>query len=298
MTSFNVIVGSNGFIGRNLKNKLILEKQNFFEIKMLNESNLGLIANEINKKVSKTQIKNINLFHLGGTTEWIRIHSFPGDFEKDSIKLANNIIDFKSRLEIPLTTIFSSSGKVYGESHGPIEENHPTNPRNILGRTKILLENIFQEYKLETEKFYICRIFNVYGIGQKESFLIPSIIKQLSESKVKYIELGNLSDVRDYLHVSDVVMALQIITKKLSKNSDVEIINIGSGKGYTALDIAEIILKSMNLQIDVKSVSTKQRRDENSIEIVNNTKLKQFGWKQEIAMEKGIKLCTEELIKL
>ena len=128
--------------------------------------------------------------------------------------------------------------------------------------------------------------------------MIPSIIKQLRESKVKNIELGNLSDVRDYLHVSDVVKALQIITKKLSKNSDVEIINIGSGKGYTALDIAEIILKSMNLQIEVKSVSTKQRRDENSIEIVNNTKLKQFGWKQEIAMEKGIKLCTEELIKL
>jgi nucleoside-diphosphate-sugar epimerase len=298
MTSLNIIVGSNGFIGQNLKNKLILENQNYFEIKTLNESNLSLIAKKINKTIKEIQIENLNLFHLGGTTEWIKIHSHPDDFEKDSIKLAKNVIDFKSRLEKPLITIFPSSGKVYNESSEPIAENHTINPKTTLGRTKVLLENLFQEYKLQNEKLYIGRIFNVYGFGQKESFLIPSIIKQLSSSRVKYLELGNLTDVRDYLHVSDVATALQIISKKPIINSNVEIINIGSGNGFTAINIAKIILKIFNLQIDIKSVSMKQRRDESSIEIVNNNRLKQFGWKQDIALEKGLELCIKESIKL
>ena len=151
--------------------------------------------------------------------------------------------------------VFSSSATVYGEpEYLPYDEEHPTNPVNPYGRTKLIIENIIRDWTNvdKKRKGTILRYFNPVGAhesGQigEEPIGIPNnlmpYIAQVATGRREYLNIfGNDYDTsdgtgaRDYIHVVDLALAH---TSALNKNKldRFEVLNIGAGKSTTVLEL-------------------------------------------------------------
>jgi len=151
--------------------------------------------------------------------------------------------------------VFSSSATVYGKpQYLPYDEDHPTNPVNPYGRTKLMIENIIQDWtKVDIKRRgTILRYFNPVGahesglIGEEPigipNNLMPYIV-QVADGRRKYLnifgndyETADGTGARDYIHVVDLALAH---TSALNKNKldRFEVLNVGSGKSTTVLEL-------------------------------------------------------------
>ena len=151
--------------------------------------------------------------------------------------------------------IFSSSATVYGvPKYLPYDEEHPTNPVNPYGRTKLIIENIINDWtKVDTKRRgTILRYFNPVGAhesGQigEEPIGIPNnlmpFIAQVANGQREYLnifgndyETADGTGARDYIHVVYLALAH---TSALNQNklNNFEILNIGGGKGTTVFEL-------------------------------------------------------------
>ncbi|HEY8443761.1 MAG TPA: UDP-glucose 4-epimerase GalE [Clostridia bacterium] len=152
--------------------------------------------------------------------------------------------------------VFSSSATVYGvPKSAPIKEDAPLGATNPYGRTKLFIEHILQDlYKADPSfNIAILRYFN--PIGAHESGLIGEDPNGIPNNLVPYITqvaVGRLeklrifgndypthdgTGVRDYIHVVDLALGHLAALKKLASNPGVVIYNLGTGKGYSVLDV-------------------------------------------------------------
>ena len=159
--------------------------------------------------------------------------------------------------------IFSSSATVYGNPHTvPITEEFPLSVTNPYGRTKLMLEEILQDvYKADNEwNVVLLRYFN--PIGAHESGIIGEDPKGIPNNLVPYIAqvavgklecLGVFGDdyptpdgtgVRDYIHVVDLAIGHVKALKKLEGKQGVSIYNLGTGKGYSVLEVLHAFEKA------------------------------------------------------
>ncbi len=152
--------------------------------------------------------------------------------------------------------IFSSSATVYGTPEiVPITENSPLSTTNPYGSTKLFIEQILQDLNVADPEWnvVILRYFN--PIGAHNSGLIGEDPKGIPNNLVPYItqvavgKLDTLSvygddydtkdgtGVRDYIHVVDLALGHVASLSKLEKNSGVSIYNLGTGNGYSVLEM-------------------------------------------------------------
>jgi UDP-glucose 4-epimerase len=151
--------------------------------------------------------------------------------------------------------VFSSSATVYGKpKYLPYNEEHPTNPVNPYGRTKLMIENIIHDWtKVDLKrKGTVLRYFNPVGAhesGQigEEPIGIPNnlmpYIAQVADGRREHLnifgndyETADGTGARDYIHVVDLALAH---TNALNKNKldRFEVLNIGAGKSTTVLEL-------------------------------------------------------------
>jgi len=299
VTTLTVLSGANGFLGSRIKFALNQERSNYYCLGRVSTATALEEIRNINFFIKQKKIfKKITLIHLAGITEHSKIHLNEEQFVKDSIDICNGILQIKSSLELPITTVLPSSGKVYGSSSYSISEESKLNPKNILGETKLVIESVFRENQLKYESLIIARIFNVYGPNQKMNFLVPTIIKQLLDPKETMIKLGNLTDIRDYLFVDDVVKAILILIKHVSLPTEISITNIGSGMGLTAHDIATKIIRASKIPKPIISVDYQKRFNETEIEVADISKLINLGWGPEVSIDEGLMECLKSSNRL
>ena len=154
--------------------------------------------------------------------------------------------------------IFSSSATVYGDPHAlPIREDFPLSVTNPYGRTKLMLEEILGDiYKADNEwNVVLLRYFNPIGAHEsgdlgEDSKGIPNnllpYVMQVAVGKLEKVNVfGNDFDthdgtgVRDYIHVVDLARGHVAALKKLEKGSGLTKYNLGTGIGYSVLDIVK-----------------------------------------------------------
>jgi UDP-glucose 4-epimerase len=164
--------------------------------------------------------------------------------------------------------IFSSTAGVYGNPITiPIPEDHPKNPTNPYGESKLMVERILSWYqKTHGLNFTCLRYFNASGasldatMGENhnpETHIIPNAIKSILENK-EFSLYGNdyqTKDgtcVRDYIHVLDLVDAHILAIDKLQKEKNGFLYNVGTGNGYSNKEITEMIGKVCGTPVKVK----------------------------------------------
>ena len=152
--------------------------------------------------------------------------------------------------------VFSSSATVYGVPKSvPIREDFPTSTTNPYGETKLMIERILKDTCTAYPDFSACVLRYFNPIGAHESGLIGEDPKGIPNNLLPYItkvavgKLENLnvfgidypthdgSGVRDYIHVVDLSLAHLKAIKYTKHMSGIDYINIGTGIGYSVLDI-------------------------------------------------------------
>lgn len=167
--------------------------------------------------------------------------------------------------------VFSSSATVYGKPKSvPIKEDFPLSTSNPYGSTKLFIEYILKDlYKADPSfNIAILRYFN--PIGAHESGLIGEDPKGIPNNLCPYItqvavgkrkELGvfgndyNTHDgtgVRDYIHVVDLAKGHVLAVNKLAENAGLIIVNLGTGQGYSVLDMVKAFEKVIGRPLPYK----------------------------------------------
>lgn len=156
------------------------------------------------------------------------------------------------------TILFSSTAAVYLDGPFPIPESECTTPDNsVYGSTKIACENMIMESGF---KYGIFRYFNLAGadpegdIGENhdpETHLIPCILGNLNNFKIfgNDYRTNDGTCVRDYVHVCDVADAHLLAIEHLKENESF-IVNLGTGTGYSILEIVKLIQYELGKQVN------------------------------------------------
>ena len=165
--------------------------------------------------------------------------------------------------------VFSSSATVYGSpAEIPITENCPkgeiTNP---YGQTKSMIEQILTDiYKADTEwNIILLRYFNPIGahksgrIGENPNGIPNNLMPYITQVAVGRLKcLGVFGNdyptpdgtgVRDYIHVVDLALGHVKAIEKISTNPGLKVYNLGTGKGYSVLDIVKNFEKASGVKI-------------------------------------------------
>ena len=167
----------------------------------------------------------------------------PYSFENPRETYEVNVLGTLNILELcrlyNIGNIVFASSYVYGSpEYLPVDEGHSLSPTSPYARSKVMGEGLCRAYHEDYGlKCVILRIFNIYGEGQSDSFLIPSILKQLVSGE---IELMDPEPRRDFLYISDAVDAY--VKAGHYTGSDFEVFNMGSGVSYSVDSIANKII--------------------------------------------------------
>jgi len=199
--------------------------------------------------------------------------------------------------------VFSSSATVYGEpQYLPYDEEHPTYPVNPYGRTKLIIENIINDWTKVDKKRRgtILRYFNPVGAhesGQigEEPIGIPNnlmpYIAQVADGRREHLNVfGNDYETvdgtgaRDYIHVVDLALAHKCALNQ-NKLNNFEILNIGGGEGTTVFELIKIFEETSGISIKFKHLP--RREGDLATFWANSSKsFEKIGWKPERNIKK------------
>jgi nucleoside-diphosphate-sugar epimerase len=192
--------------------------------------------------------KNIShVFHLAGRTFVPDSWEEPGQFYQVNTLGTQHVLDFCRAVKARLVYV---SAYVYGiPQFLPISESHPVCPNNPYAHSKWLGEELCRFYSQHFGvPVTVLRPFNIYGPGQDQQFLIPSILRQ-ARSKAA-ITVKDITPRRDYLHIEDFV---QSCIKSLQSNSQFSIFNVGSGCSISVKELLEMVKKHSPHTLEWKS---------------------------------------------
>jgi UDP-glucose 4-epimerase len=189
--------------------------------------------------------------------------------------------------------LFASSGAIYAsEEHALDEKNDIPAPVDIYGISKLLCEHSGKYY---FDKYGIgsiaMRFFNTYGPYETNEHLIPEILKQLKRSRT--VKLGNVKTKRDYIFTEDIAKAiLQLaVSNNLEKH---EIMNIGTGKEYSAEEIIDTMSELLGYRITIEVDGMKMRKSDKLHQIAGGAKIRSIiGWYPQYSLKDGLKILLK-----
>lgn len=240
-----LVTGASGFIGKNLISKLRTSECEITEV----SSTEGDIADK--STWSNFESAEV-LIHLAGDTFVPDSWNKPERFMKTNFLGTVCALDYCRHHNARLVYL---SSYLYGNPIKlPISESAPLVANNPYALSKKLAEEVCKFYSdFYGVKITIFRPFNVYGRGQSEQFLIPSIINQARTGKI--IRVKDLEPKRDYIHIEDLVDA---IIKAVAMPLEFDVFNIGVGVSYSAAELIDIIQNIMGTSLDVQVAGEKR----------------------------------------
>lgn len=190
--------------------------------------------------------------------------------------------------------IFSSTAATFGEpQYTPIDERHPQLPINPYGRSKLMIEQVLNDYDRAYGLKSVClRYFNAAGadpdgqLGERhdpETHLIPLVLQAASGRRPYISVFGRDYDtpdgtcIRDYIHINDLCEAHWLAVQSLIKGGDSQRFNLGNGNGFSVQDVIDSARRITGRAIDVRDAP---RRDGDPARLVADSTLARqiLGW--------------------
>ena len=232
----------------------------------------------------------------------------PGLYYYNNLVSTLNLVELMSKYNAK-RIVFSSSATVYGMPKTvPISEDFPLSTTNPYGETKLMIERILKDIWVSDKEWSvsILRYFNPIGahksglIGENPrgipNNLLPYVAK-VAAGQLPYLSVfGNDYDtkdgtgVRDYIHVVDLAKAHLKALEKAEKVTGVDYFNIGTGTGYSVLEIVKAYEKATGLTVNYKIVD-RRPGDIATCYANPNKAYTELGWKA----ENGIEEMCEDL---
>lgn len=204
--------------------------------------------------------------------------------------------------------VFSSSATVYGDPHTvPISEDFPLSTTNPYGSTKLMTERILSDIFVSDPSWSVMLLRYFNPIGAHKSGLLGETPNGIPNNLVPYIAqvatgklecLGVFGDdydtvdgtgVRDYIHVLDLASGHIKAVEYVLSNQGVEAVNLGTGIGYSVLQIKDAYQKACGIEIPYKVL--KRRAGDIATCYADTTKASQMlGWKAAYSIEE---MCAD-----
>ncbi len=197
----------------------------------------------------------------------------PADYYANNVQGTISLLQAMQSVQVK-TLVFSSSATVYGEpQYLPLDENHPTSATNPYGRSKLHIEEMLNDVAASDPNWrMVClRYFNPVGahesglIGESPSGvpnnLMPYIAQVAADQRAELKVFGSDyhtpdgTGVRDYIHVMDLAEGHAAALNFLSKNVGWHAINLGTGKGYSVLEMVQAFEEASGRQVPYKIVA-------------------------------------------
>jgi len=288
-----VVTGGAGFVGSHLVKLLVEEGHKITVIDNLHKGKKENLASVINKiefqkidirdyESMKKVLKNIDgVFHQAALTVVQDSFSRPEEYFDVNVRGTENV--FKLATENKFKVVYASSSSVYGHKlETPITEDAERNPINPYGKTKLEAEYLVEKYsKLNTEIIGL-RYFNIFGKGQTLEYagVITKFLDRINEGKAPII-FGGGSQIRDFIHASDVAKANLMA---MNSNSSNLIVNIGTGNAVSLFELANMMIDVSGLKIEPIFAESLEGDIEKSHADISQAK-KYFNWEPKIELQ-------------
>jgi len=292
------IIGGSGFIGQNIT-RMLKEKHRIkiLDVKKSPITNVDFMTGDINEinSINKATKNSDIVIHLAAALGVINTEKNPIHTLDTNIYGTRNVLESCKKNNVR-KIIFSSSSEVYGEPKKiPISENDDVIPITNYGVSKLAAEEYIKAYSREHGiRYTILRLFNVYGNGQGNSWVIPEFINKALKNH-KILIHGDGSQVRAFCHVSDVARAFQSALRK----GDSEIINVGNNlEPINIKSLAKKIISLSNSKSHIDFIpfeKSKRNRTEIMTRIPQISKAKKIlSYEPKTSLEQGLKLLIQK----
>lgn len=275
-----LIMGANGFLGRNflMKIKETIKPINIYAVYNKNKNNIPpdvklLHLSEINKIEESIDV----IFHFGS--------HIPNEKTIDKHDYINQISLVNLLLEKFPTSkvIYSSTVSVYPANGNFHNEHSSITPQNIYAETKALEEKLIMQF----DRYAIIRYSSLFGVGMNKGTIIPFCLDSATQKGVINL-YGDGSREQDYIFIAD---AVQILLKAIDAPNG---IYLGvNGMVQSNLQLAQIIAE--NLNADVKFVVGDQGP---SFQYNNDWTKEKLGFQPEYDLEEGLKMMQFKYINI
>jgi len=267
----------------------------FHKVDLLDKEKLEDVFEKIQKKISA-------VIHFAGKK------AVGESVEKPLLYYHNNITGTLVLCEVMSkygvkNIIFSSSATVYGDPETvPITEDFPLSCTNPYGRTKLMVEEILTDLNVADNDWSVCllRYFNPVGahksgrIGEDPNGIPNNLVPYISQVAVGKLEILSVfgddydtpdgTGVRDYIHVVDLAKGHVRALDRVLKPTGVSVYNLGTGQGYSVLEMVRAFSKACGKEIPYKIVS--RRAGDVAISCADPAKANQeLGWKARFGID-------------
>ena len=227
----------------------------------------------------------------------------PLEYYRNNLDSTMNLLELMREFGVK-NIVFSSSATVYGNpSTVPITEDFPLSCTNPYGQTKLMIEYILKDlYKADASfNIALLRYFNPIGahpsglIGEDPNGIPNNLVPYITQVAVGKLERLNVfgndyptrdgTGVRDYIHVVDLAKGHLAALKKLSENCGLVIYNLGTGNGYSVLEVLNAFSETVGRPLPY--VIAPRRAGDIAECYADPTKAyKELGWKAELDLKR------------
>lgn len=291
------ITGASGFIGNQVAKYYLDSGHNVYTISKDFENNMpngiNVTYGDINTldDVSYFVMKSSPeiFIHLAAQTQANHSVKYPYNTFKTNVIGTLNILEALRDYGQSKSIIVASSDKAYGELEGEeYFEDTPLNGIYPYDASKSMLEYLCRSYrKTYMMPIATVRSCNVYGIGDNNKLrIIPGIINSYLNNKYFLIRNGG-QDVRDYIHVEDVVSAYKSISEYIEMGGQEYVFNLSSDDRYSTLKLFDLVNNHLGLKVKYKIIT--ETGSELKNQKVNSSKLrKETGWAPKYKLEESL----------
>ncbi len=207
------------------------------------------------------------VIHFAGLKAVGESVSIPLKYFQNNITGTLNLLETMSQFNVK-NIVFSSSATVYGDPATlPIKEDFPLSATNPYGRTKLMIEEILQDLYISDNKWNIAllRYFNPVGahssgeIGEDPHGIPNNLVPFISKVAIGELDCVNVfgndydtpdgTGVRDFIHVVDLAVGHIKVLPKLFSDPGVVIYNLGTGNGFSVIEMIKGIEKASDKSI-------------------------------------------------
>lgn len=298
-----LVVGGAGYIGSHMVKMLAEQKHHVVTFDNLSngyrdavhygEFVYGDLADKkhLNQLFSQSQFDAV--MHFASYIQVGESVDHPDKYYQNNLINTINLLDAMVAHDVK-NFIFSSTAAIYGNpEYSPIDELHPKAPINPYGKSKLMIEQILEDYDQAYGLKSVClRYFNAAGadsnteLGERhepETHLIPLILQAASARRQNIKIFGHDYDtedgtcVRDYIHVTDLCDAHLLGLQWSIKNNQSAVYNLGNGKGFSVQEVINVAKKVTGIEFQV--VNEERRAGDASVLVADASQaIKILGW--------------------
>jgi GDP-4-dehydro-6-deoxy-D-mannose reductase len=182
----------------------------------------------------------------------------------------------------PSRVLFVSTGYVYRGSRVPVDEASPTAPASVYAAAKLAAEGaLLALAPAAGVDVVIARPFNHIGPGQADSFLVPTLARQLAAAEprtsAQRVRVADPSIVRDFTDVRDVVRAYRLLAQRANPG---EVFNVASGTGVSVEELARRLAHHSGVNATIERSGGATRADEPPGLVGSAARLEALGWRR------------------